>query len=109
MAGALDHRARRLAVVVVRAATEGPQIYPHRRISDSDRAGHAHSTVRRLDRQREVKGAPLPFGALHPDAATMRVDDELAEGKAKTGAARPWNALRLDAFELAKDHLVVLR
>src|SRR6185295_18608925 len=54
-------------------------------------------------------GAALPVaGALNPDAAAVRFDDELAEGEAEPRAPRARHVWILHALELAEDHLVIL-
>src|SRR5258708_4211258 len=49
------------------------------------------------------------LAALHPDPATMRLDDELAEREAEPRAAHARNVRRLYLFELAEDDVMVLR
>src|SRR3954466_3900828 len=56
-----------------------------------------------------VKRASLPLLALHPNAAAVPVDDELAKGKTEPRAPRARRARHLDLSELPKDQIVVLR
>src|SRR6185503_1140627 len=70
----------------------------------------ADLAMRGLLREREVERASLPFArALHPDAAAVCFDDELAEREAEPRAAGARNVRVLHALELAEDHLVIFR
>src|SRR5688500_2431918 len=52
--------------------------------------------------------ASLPFFALHPDPAAVRLDGELAERQSEPGASHAWRGRRLRLLELSKDDLVIL-
>src|SRR5678815_517300 len=47
-------------------------------------------------------------GALHPDASTVGVDDELAEREAEPRTPRPWHVRTFRSLELSENHLMVL-
>src|SRR5512133_3873362 len=74
-------------------------------------AGRAHAvraTLGRVNGEKDVERAPLARAALHPDAAAVRVDDELAEREAEAGAADARDRRVLHALELPEDDVVVL-
>src|SRR5215212_11378862 len=68
-----------------------------------------HGGARRVQREEEVEGAPLPLGALHPDAAPVSLGDEPAEREAQPRAAHARDVRVLPALELVEDDFLILR